>query len=134
MKYLYPFLVVLTTVSMTACMLRPAETKSPESLPKTVPAQGNIRKEPVAEAAIIGKPAPGSKFSKLRIGMPLGEVVALIGQPTKQWQHPTNKASIPYYFGPDRWAIKYSYAGEGLLTLNAGEEQSLTRIEVNLSE
>lgn len=78
--------------------------------------------------------APGLKFSKLKVGMTLAQVEKTIGRPTKQWQHPTGKASIPFYFGPDRWVIQYSYKGEGVLTFNSGGEQLLTLIEVNKTE
>lgn len=86
------------------------------------------------ENAIVGKPAKGSKFAKLKIGMTLLQVEKQIGPPNKQWQHPTSKASIPYYFGPDRWVIQYSYMKEGILTFNAAGDQLLTRIEVNKAE
>jgi hypothetical protein len=66
--------------------------------------------------------------------MTLSQVEKLIGPPTKQWTHPTGKASIPFYFGPDRWVIQYSYRHEGVLTLNSGGDQVLTLIEVNKAE
>jgi hypothetical protein len=87
-----------------------------------------------SEGEIVGTPARGSKFSKIKLGMTLAEVAAKIGAPTKQWTHPTGKSAIPFYFGPDRWVIEYSYKGEGLLTFNQGGAQVLTKIQVNKSE
>lgn len=126
MKYRHLLLIVLTATLFSACASRQAKTDDTSSGAK--PAAATV------EGEIVGKPAPGSKFAKLKIGMNLKQVEKLIGPPTKQWQHPTGKASIPFYFGPDRWVIQYSYKKEGVLTLNYGEEQLLTRIEVNKAE
>jgi len=134
MKHINLFLIVITAASLTACATRQAATTEPESTSKTAPAKESAKKEAAPEGAIVGKPAPGSKFAKLKIGMTLPQVEKLIGPPTKQWQHPTGKNAIPFYFGPDRWVIQYSYKGEGILTLNSGGDQLLTRIEVNKAE
>lgn len=66
--------------------------------------------------------------------MALKQVVALIGSPTDQSTHPTGKTAIPFYFGPDRWVMKYFYKGEGMLTLNSDGDQLLTGIEVNKAQ
>jgi hypothetical protein len=92
------------------------------------------RKKAEAEGKVVGKPAHGSKFAKLKLGMSLVEVEKLIGPPTKQWTHPTGKAAIPFYFGPDRWVIQCAYKHEGVLTFNSGGDQVLTLIEVNKAE
>lgn len=142
MKHAYLVLIALTVALSSACASRTAKTETSEPAPpaKQAPAKAAPAKpapakaEPAAEGAIVGKPAAGSKFAKLKIGMTLVQVEKLIGPPTKQWQHPTGKASIPFYFGPDRWVIKYSYKGEGVLTLNSGGDQVLTQIEVNKAE
>ena len=36
------------------------------------------------EGEITGKPAPGSKFTQLQIGMPMKQVTDIIGEPTDQ--------------------------------------------------
>jgi hypothetical protein len=127
----------------SACASRQAKTETTDSAssappPKTAPAKETAKKETAKKEApegeIVGKPAAGSKFSKLQLGMTLNQVEKAIGRPTKQWTHPTGKASIPFYFGPDRWVIQYSYKGEGVLTINSGGDQLLTRIEVNKAE
>jgi len=134
MKHINLFLIVITAASLTACASRQAATTESASTSKSAPAKESAKKEAAPEGAIVGKPAPGSKFAKLKIGMTLPQVEKLIGPPTKQWQHPTGKNAIPFYFGPDRWVIQYSYKGEGVLTLNSGGDQLLTRIEVNKAE
>ncbi len=148
MKRAQLLLIVLTAVLASACASQQARTASPESAPAPAPAKEEVRKEPrketkkelkkdpvaAPEGDVVGKPAAGSKFARLKLGMTLTQVEKAIGPPTKQWTHPTGKASIPFYFGPDRWVIQYSYKGEGVLTLNSGGEQLLTRIEVNKAE
>lgn len=146
MKYRDLVLIVLTALLASACASRPAKTDSTERAPsaqsvpppKAAPAKESAKKGPAkkeaSEGEIVGKPATGSKFSKLQLGMTLNQVEKAIGRPTRQWTHPTGKASIPFYFGPDRWVIQYSYKGEGVLTINSGGDQLLTRIEVNKAE
>jgi hypothetical protein len=140
MRCTHLVLVVLTAALATACVSRQAKTEATEKVPpaRTESAKENAKEFPKEEIAppgvIVGKPAAGSKFSKLKIGMTLNQVEKMIGSPTKQWTHPTGKAAIPFYFGPDRWVIQYSYKGEGVLTLNSGGEQFLTQIEVNKNE
>jgi hypothetical protein len=139
MKFAHLVLVVLTAALATACASRQVKTETPEQVPpaKPAPAKEIIKEIPKKEApqgVIIGKPAASSKFSQLKPGMTLIQVEKMIGHPTKQWTHPTNKASIAFYFGPDRWVIQYSYKGEGVLTFNSGGDQLLTQIEVNKAE
>jgi hypothetical protein len=142
MKHAYLVLIVITAALTAACATRQAKTETSESeapATKAAPAKESPKKEAAkkevpVEGEVVGKPAAGSKFAKLKIGMTLSQVEKLIGPPTKQWTHPTGKASIPFYFGPDRWVIQYSYKREGVLTLNSGGDQVLTRIEVNKAE
>lgn len=67
------------------------------------------------EGEITGKPAPGSKFSQLKIGMPMQQVVNLVGQPSDQGAYLTGKAFIPFYFGSDRHRYEMVYKGQGRL-------------------
>lgn len=46
------------------------------------------------EGEITGKPAPGSKFTQLKIGMPMKQVTDLIGQPNDHGSDVTSKAFI----------------------------------------
>lgn len=124
MKLGHLALIVMTTAMLGACGSNKAKTDNASTSAKPAAAEGTI----------IGKPAAGSKFAKLKLGMTLKQVVALIGAPNDQSTHPTGKSAIPFYFGPDRWVIEYFYKGEGRLTLNSGEEQLLTLIEVNKAQ
>lgn len=67
------------------------------------------------EGEITGKPAPGSKFSQLKIGMSVQQVINLIGQPSDQGSYVTGKAFIPFYFGSDRSRYEAVYKGQGRL-------------------
>jgi hypothetical protein len=147
MKHAGLVFILLITALMTACASGPMKSEVPESAPVVTPVPVKeppkkeiikkevIKKEPVAEEVEdAGKPVAGHKFTKLKIGMTLSQVKKLIGMPTGQSQHPTEKASKPFYFGPDRWVIQCSYRGEGILTFNSGGEQLLTLIQVNRAE
>jgi len=72
------------------------------------------------EGEITGKPAPGSKFKKLQIGMSIKQVTDLIGQPTDQGAYVTGKAWIPFYFGSDRYRHEMVYKGQGRLIFAGG--------------
>ena len=129
MKYKYLVSVIFLSAFLGACASGPA---------KPVDASSRLEAEARAtgggQEGIFGTPAPDSKFSKLKLGLTLKQVVALIGPPTSEWQHPTAKVAKLFYFGPDRWVIKYAYKGEGQLTFSFGGEQFLTWIIVNTAE
>jgi hypothetical protein len=67
------------------------------------------------EGEITGKPAPGTKFTQLKIGMSLKQVVDLVGAPTDQGSYMTGKAWIPFNFGSDRYRHEVVYKGQGRL-------------------
>ena len=69
-----------------------------------------------APTAVVGTPAPGSKFSRVKIGMGKTEVQDLIGPPNDQNSHITGKVFIPLYFGSGTTEIDAHYKGEGILT------------------
>jgi len=87
---------------------------------------------------MIGTPSPGSKFSRVRIGMALRQVQDLIGQPNDVASHITGKAFIPFYFGGDTTMTELFYKNEGQLSFAAPTIGStavqLIRIVVNPSE
>jgi outer membrane protein assembly factor BamE (lipoprotein component of BamABCDE complex) len=72
------------------------------------------------EGEITGKPAPGSKFTKLKIGMSMKQVTDLIGPPTDQGAYITGKAWIPFYYGSDRYRHELVYKGQGRLIFAGG--------------
>ncbi|WP_369981662.1 hypothetical protein [Xanthomonas bundabergensis] len=67
------------------------------------------------EGEITGKPAPDSKFTQLKIGMPMKQVTDLIGEPTDQGSYVTGKAFIPFFYGGDRYRYELAYKGQGRL-------------------
>lgn len=78
------------------------------------------------EGEITGNPAPGSKFTRLQIGMPLKQVTDLVGQPTDQGAYVTGKAWIPFYFGGDRYRFELVYKGQGRLIFAGGSVGDFT--------
>jgi hypothetical protein len=72
------------------------------------------------EGEITGNPAPNSRFTKLQIGMPMRQVVDLVGPPTDQGAYITGKAFIPFYFGSDRHRYEMTYKGQGQLIFAGG--------------
>jgi hypothetical protein len=73
------------------------------------------------EGEITGKPAPGSKFVKIKIGMSMKQVADLIGQPSDQGAYVTAKAFIPFYFGGDRHRYEAVYKNTGRLIFAGGD-------------
>jgi len=67
------------------------------------------------EGEITGRPAPGSKFTQIQIGMPLKQVMDIVGTPTDQGAYVTGKAFIPFFFGSDRYRHEVVYKGQGRL-------------------
>ena len=67
------------------------------------------------EGEITGKPAPGSKFNKIQIGMSMKEAIDLVGTPTDQGAYVTGKAFIPFFYGSDRYRHEVVYKGQGRL-------------------
>ncbi len=72
------------------------------------------------EGEIIGKPARGSKFTKLKIGMGMRQVTDLIGHPSDEGAYVTGKAWIPFYYGSDRYRHELVYKGQGRLIFSGG--------------
>ena len=68
---------------------------------------------------IVGTPVKG-KFSNLKIGMGLNEVISIAGRPTDTSSHITGKAWIPFYFGSGRYETIFYYKGVGRLTFAGG--------------
>lgn len=89
-------------------------------------------------SAVVGTPAPGSKFSKIQIGMFSKQIMDLIGAPTDQKSYATGKAFIPFHFGGDNYRFEYFYKGEGTLTFSGGgigsSAMKLIKITVNPAE
>lgn len=72
------------------------------------------------EGEITGKLAPGSKFGQLKIGMPIKQVLDIVGTPTDRGGYVTGKAWIPFNFGSDRYRHEVVYKGQGRLIFAGG--------------
>lgn len=72
------------------------------------------------EGEITGKPAPGSKFTKLQIGMSMRQVTDLVGRPTDEGAYMTGKAWIPFYWGSDRHRYEMVFKNQGRLIFAGG--------------
>ena len=72
------------------------------------------------EGEITGIPAPGSKFTKLQIGMGMREVTDIVGRPDDEGAYVTGKAFIPWYFGADKHREELVYKGMGRLIFASG--------------
>jgi hypothetical protein len=123
----------LTAALMAACVLAACQTTQGGAAPAAAPAQAPTAAAPVPakapaegdtrrvkgindwEGDITGKPAPGSRFTQLQIGMPMRQVTDLVGPPTDQGAYVTGKAWIPFYFGSDRYRHELVYKGQGRL-------------------
>ncbi|AEM48914.1 hypothetical protein Acife_2839 [Acidithiobacillus ferrivorans SS3] len=87
----------------------------------TTPASGALAAAPTASTTAVPPitnvlPAPGTPFSKLKIGMSRRQVEQLIGFPDHTSSHITGKQFIPFYFGGDTRRTEASYKGQGVLT------------------
>jgi hypothetical protein len=71
---------------------------------------------------ITGTVLPGSKFSKIKLGMQFEQVNDLIGTPNSLNRNETGKRWIPFYFGSDVIRLQASYKGEGCLTYTGGNQ------------
>jgi len=78
------------------------------------------------EGELTGKPAAGSCFTKLQIGMPIKQVTDTCGPPTDQGAYITGKAFIPFYFGSDRFRYELAYKAQGRLIFAGGSMADIT--------
>ena len=129
-------------VALAACANKaPVQPGATAGGPATVAADGS---RPVKsmdgsfDGEMVGTPRPGSKFSRVRIGMGERQVEDLIGRPNDTDAHITGKQFIPFYFGGDTHRMEAFYKGEGILTFSpehfAGQANTLIKITVNPSE
>jgi len=74
--------------------------------------------QPAAPAQAAVPIPPDSPFAKVKLGMSVGEVYALIGQPTDTSHHMTGKSFIPYYYGGDTHRMEAIYKGLGRIVFS----------------
>ena len=74
-----------------------------------------------------------SPFAKIKLGMGMSEVYALIGQPTDTGHHITGKAFIPYYYGGDTHRSEAIYKGLGRVVFSPRHAftQDMEVVEIN---
>jgi predicted small lipoprotein YifL len=104
------FVLMATVVVMAGCgSTKPAGTST---------AANNAKPEQTTTGTIV----PGSKFSKIKVGMQFSDVTNLIGAPNDITRHETGKRWIPFYFGSDVQRMQALYKGEGCLTFTGGNQ------------
>jgi hypothetical protein len=134
--------MIYRTIALSALLVLGACANSggggPPVAATTTPAGTKVTGVNGASGDINGTIRPGSKFSRIRIGMGSGEVESLIGPPTDTASHITGKAFIPFYFGGDSSQTEKFYKGEGQLTYSPQSIGSsllvLTAITVDANE
>ncbi len=86
---------------------------------------------------VRGTPAADSKFTQLRMGMSMKEVIAVIGKPTDKHSYITGKGFWSSS-GPDNYRQEFIYKGLGRLTFSSNGglslESQLIRIIHNADE
>jgi hypothetical protein len=82
-------------------------------------------KDGKVDGEIFGTLVPGSKFSKLEIGMSKAAVEKLIGSPDDQDSHITGRQFTPFYFGGDTQRVEAFYKYEGQLTYSNNSRYSV---------
>ena len=133
-------LVAAGCASQNASSGTPAPSSSSSAAPPSDyygPVQKVKSRDGAFEGEVIGTVFPDGKFSKLKIGMLMPEVLALVGGPDGMSSHETGKRWIPFYFGADARRIEVFYKGEGCLTYTGGNpwgggDNQLIRITATL--
>jgi hypothetical protein len=99
----------------------PAPT-APVAQAVAAPKAAAVANTKAAATNITGIVAPGSKFSKVKLGMQFEQVNDLIGTPNSLNRNETGKRWIPFYFGSDVIRLQASYKGDGCLTYTGGNQ------------
>ncbi|UCV27899.1 hypothetical protein [Ferribacterium limneticum] len=77
-------------------------------------------KDGTFEGEVYGTIPPGSKWSRLQIGMHQSEVERILGVTSNIRAYVTAKAWIPFYFGGDSHRYEAVYAGQGSVAYTGG--------------
>ena len=74
-----------------------------------------------------------SPFAKIKLGMGMSEVYALIGRPADTDHHITGKQFIPYYYGGDTHRTEAVYTGQGRIVFSPRHAftQEMEVVEIN---
>lgn len=113
---IYKLVLVIFLLSLAGCVHNQAKTNAADEKPKKA-----------EKAAPV--PAPGSKFSKVSLGMSQEYVRKKIGNPDDRIHRRSGKSHIPFYFGQDKhYVTEYFYRNEGSLIFGS---ESLIEIIVD---
>lgn len=121
--------VLCTILLIAGCATQPSQppaASAPQASNKVPASQqaATAQKVPSTDGSftgeVVGAIRPGSKFSKVKIGMTMNEVNKLIKAPDELNRHETGKRWIPFYFGNDAQRLETYYEGEGCLTYTGG--------------
>ena len=108
-------LAVLALASVCAACATTGNTNS------AAPAAQTAGEQEVPAEAIVGQPAPGSKFTQLTIGMDTQAVQQVMDRvPDRQHSYESGKRWIPFYFGNDARRMQVLYKGVGCLVFADG--------------
>lgn len=123
MKKTYKITAILASILFAGCASQSPQNKPSES--STVESKSTTQtvssKDGNFKGQIIGSAKPGSKFSKLKIGMDPSEVQEIMGRgPDKQHSYESGKRWIPFYFGNDARRMQVLFKGEGCLIFTNG--------------
>ena len=124
---------LVLALSLAACANRSAPAPEASSPAPAANTKIVASTDGTFSGEIVGNIKPGSKFSKLKIGMTMAQVQKLIKAPDDMTRHETGKRWIPFYFGNDSQRLQTYYEGEGCLTYTGGNvfgggENQLIRI------
>ncbi len=110
----YHSMALLAALALSACAQ--GTGGAPAASASSSPAGTKVIGVNGMEGEVDGTIRPGSKFSRVRIGMGSTEAESIIGKPNDTAGHITGKAFIPFYFGGDTSEVEAFYKGEGQLT------------------
>ena len=129
-------LLIVAVGAVAACSSnKSSETNASKSAHLSADKQKMESSDGSFTGEIIGVPAVGSKFSKLKIGMSQAQVASIVGHPTDQKSYSTGKAWIPFAgaFSGDTYRLEAYYKNEGRLVY-AKNGAKLYRIDVDTKE
>jgi len=119
-------ILAVSSIYLIGCTsLQKSNTASTVKSPKAKEVHTVKSEDGKIDGEIIGTPPPGSKFSRLKIGMSLDQVKSIIGNPNHTDSRVTGKQYQPFYFGGDTQRIEAFYKNEGRLTFSNTNPDSM---------
>ncbi|KAF3996292.1 hypothetical protein HAV38_19640 [Glaciimonas immobilis] len=131
-------ILISAAIAISGCASHNAidQMTPPFATSESVSKSGSKSSPDKKDAEVIGTPSADSKFARIKPGMSMRAVSALIGAPDDLLRHETGKRWIPFYFGNDVQRMQVLYKNEGCLTYTGGNvfgggSNELIRIEVD---